>query len=151
MSGSGGSPSGDAKGGGSGAGGSIRVEGQAISITGSVQAISGPSTYGGPLGGVGRIALYYQNSFSGSFTPDYLVQTGPGYIDPVFSDSFESGDLTGWSSSMIDSGNLLAASAAAYWGNDGMQVIINDNYDQYVEDDSPNAEPHYRARLLRLT
>ena len=67
--------------------------------------------------------------------------------DLIFADGFESGDLSAWSSSVTDGGDLSASSAAALVGNYGMQALIDDNNNIYVRDDSPNAEARYRARF----
>jgi hypothetical protein len=68
-------------------------------------------------------------------------------IDPIFSDGFESSDVSAWSSSVIDGGDLSVSSASALVGNYGLQAVINDNNPIYLTDNSPNAEPRYRARF----
>jgi hypothetical protein len=67
--------------------------------------------------------------------------------DLIFSDGFESGNLSAWSSSSIDGGNLSVSAAAALVGTRGLQALINDNRSIYVRDDLPNGEPRYRARF----
>ena len=67
------------------------------------------------------------------------------YCDPIFSDGFESGDLSGWSSSVTDGGDLSVSPTGALVDGEGMQAVINDNNPIYVIDDTPNAEGHYRA------
>ena len=67
--------------------------------------------------------------------------------DSIFSDGFESGNLSAWTSSTTDNGNLSASSAAALVGSNGLQAVINDANPIYLTDDSPNAEPRYRARF----
>jgi hypothetical protein len=67
--------------------------------------------------------------------------------DLIFADGFESGNLSAWLSSSTDNGNLSASTAAALIGSNGLQALINDNNAIYVTDDSPNAEPRYRARF----
>jgi hypothetical protein len=72
----------------------------------------------------------------------------PPVIDPIFSDGFEeSTDLSTWSSSVIDNGDLSVSSASALVGNSGLQAVIDDNNPIYVFDESPNAEPRYRVRF----
>ena len=67
--------------------------------------------------------------------------------DLIFANGFESGDLSAWSSSTTDAGDLSASSVAALIGGQGMQAVIDDNNSIYVNDDSPNTETRYRARL----
>ncbi len=67
--------------------------------------------------------------------------------DLIFADGFESGDLSAWSSSTTDGGDLSVASAAALAGAYGLKAVIDDNHSIFVTDDSPNAEPYYRARF----
>jgi RHS repeat-associated protein len=58
---------------GGGSGGSIRIEGDVISLN-SV-TVYGGDTSGGD-GAPGRIAVYYYTSFSGNFTPGYIEYVG---------------------------------------------------------------------------
>lgn len=67
--------------------------------------------------------------------------------DLIFADGFETGNLTAWSSSIINGGNLSANSAAALVGAQGLRVNITSNTAMYVQSESPNAEPRYRARF----
>jgi hypothetical protein len=67
--------------------------------------------------------------------------------DPIFSDGFESGDLSAWSSSVTDGSDLAVNSLAALTDGYGLQALINDNNAIYVTDETPNAEPRYRARF----
>ena len=67
--------------------------------------------------------------------------------DVIFADGFESGDLSAWSSSSIGGGDLSVSTAAALVDNYGLQALVNDIANIYVRDDSPNAEPRYRARF----
>jgi len=69
------------------------------------------------------------------------------FSDIIFADSFESGNLSAWSSAATDFGNLSVTAAAALVGTRGLQAVINDNNSMYVNDDTPNAEPRYRARF----
>jgi len=70
----------------------------------------------------------------------------PG-ADPIFGNGFESGNFSGWSSSENGGGDLSVSSATGLVGSQGLQAVINDDTTMYVSDDSPNAEPHYRARF----
>jgi hypothetical protein len=71
----------------------------------------------------------------------------PGESGIIFADGFESGNLSAWTSNTNDAGDLSVSPAAALGGNQGMQALIDDNNALYVTDDSPNAEPRYRARF----
>jgi hypothetical protein len=67
--------------GGTGAGGSIRVEGYDVNL--NAVNVSGGSPGQAGAGGRGRIAVYYENSFSGSFTPNYLQKQDTGDRSPM--------------------------------------------------------------------
>jgi hypothetical protein len=70
------------------------------------------------------------------------------YGDIIFEDGVDSGDLTRWSSSSTDGGNLSASGAAAMAGtSSGLQAVVNDTNSLFVQDDTPNAESRYRARF----
>jgi hypothetical protein len=68
--------------------------------------------------------------------------------DGVFADGFESGDLSAWSASKTDSGDLAVRASAALAGASGLKATIDDSVPIYVTDWSPLAERHYRARFL---
>jgi hypothetical protein len=80
------------------------------------------------------------NTPTPSFTPTPVV-------DPIFADGFESGDLSAWTSSATDLGDLSVTTSAALVESNGLQAVIDDNNAIYVADDSPNAETRYRARF----
>lgn len=67
--------------------------------------------------------------------------------DLIFADSFESGNFSAWTASKVDTNDLSVTAAAALAGSRGMQALINDSNTLYVTDDTPNAEPRYRARF----
>jgi hypothetical protein len=67
--------------------------------------------------------------------------------DLIFADGFESGDLSAWTSSTTDLGDLSVNSAAALVGSKGLQAVIDDNTAIQVTDDTPTTEPAYRARF----
>ena len=71
----------------------------------------------------------------------------PDASDLIFADGFESGDLSAWTSSSTNNGDLSASSAAALAGSFGMQALINDNSLLFVTDDRPTAEARYRVRF----
>jgi hypothetical protein len=55
----------------------------------------------------------------------------------IFSDDFETGDLSMWSSAVTDLGDLSAASAAAIGGSYGLEAVLDDNDSIYLVDESP--------------
>jgi len=67
--------------------------------------------------------------------------------DLIFANGFESGNLSAWSFSTTDGGNLSVSAGARLVGNFGMQALINDNNPIYVTDELPTAESRYRARF----
>ena len=69
-----------------------------------------------------------------------------GVSDLIFADGFESGSFSAWTSTTND-GDLSVSGTAALVGSWGMQALINDTNTNYVTDDTPNAEPRYRARF----
>jgi len=64
----------------------------------------------------------------------------------VFIDGFESGNLSSWSSAQTGGGDLRASTTAALDGIYGLEAVINDRTNMYLQDDRPAAEPHYRVR-----
>jgi hypothetical protein len=71
----------------------------------------------------------------------------PNVSDLIFADGFESGNLSAWTSSSIDAGDLSVSTAAALVGGQGLQAAVDDNSLIYLTDDSSTAEPRYRARF----
>jgi RHS repeat-associated protein len=71
----------------------------------------------------------------------------PSKTDALFSDGFEAGNFSAWSSSTTDGGHLSVTTTAAIVGSKGMQAYINDNNALYVTDNNPFSETHYRARF----
>ena len=85
---------------------------------------------------------------TGTPTPTHTPTPSPTAIaDLIFADGFESGDLSAWSSSATDSGDLSASLAAALSGSYGLQAVIDDNNPIYVTDDTPNTEIRYLAHF----
>jgi hypothetical protein len=80
-----------------------------------------------------------------SASDDVVVTVNPA--DVIFADGFESGNLSAWSSSTTDGGNLSVSTSAALVGARGLQALINDNNALYLVDDRPVAEARYRARF----
>ena len=80
-------------------------------------------------------------------TPTFTATFTPSASDLIFADGFESGNLSAWTANSNDLGDLSVSSAAALVGSQGMQALIDDANTIYVTDDTPNAEPRYRARF----
>ena len=71
----------------------------------------------------------------------------PGVSDLIFADGFESGNLTAWSSNLVDGGDLSTSPSAALVGSQGLQAVIDDNNPLVVIDESPSLETRYRVRF----
>jgi hypothetical protein len=70
--------------------------------------------------------------------------------DVIFSDGLNTGELSAWSSAALDGGDGGVSTAAAMAfpeSSFGLQVTVDDRAGVYVQDDSPAAEPRYRARF----
>ena len=67
--------------------------------------------------------------------------------DLIFKDGFESGNLSAWTTSSTNGGNLSVSPNAALSGSFGLQATFTNTTTMFVRDDSPNAEPRYRARF----
>jgi hypothetical protein len=68
--------------------------------------------------------------------------------DVIFQDGFEGGASSAWSLSATDGGDLTVSPAAALRASTfGLQGVVDDTAGLYVQDDSPDAEKHYRARF----
>jgi len=68
--------------------------------------------------------------------------------DLIFKDGFEKGGTGRWTLASTDGGDLAVTSAAAMGGTlEGLEGNVNDVNPLFVEDDSPIAEPRYRARF----
>ena len=64
---------------------------------------------------------------------------------PVFSDGFESGDLSAWDAANNPGGDLTASANAAMTGSFGLDALVNDTSGLYVQDDTPADDSYYRA------
>jgi hypothetical protein len=84
----------------------------------------------------------------GSSDPNGVRARSP---DMIFSDSFETRDLSSWSSSATDGGDLSVSPAANMAGSAvtrrGLQATVDDQASLFVQDDRPEREPRYRARF----
>lgn len=78
--------------------------------------------------------------------PPTASPTPASVSDLIFADGFEAGNLSAWSSSATDAGDLSVSSAALV-GAQGLQVVLDDNTPIFVTDERPNAEARYRVRF----
>jgi hypothetical protein len=93
----------------------------------------------------GTHTLYGSGLYQGN-----LSQASSTYIVSsdglIFADGFESCDLSAWSSSTTDGGDLSAGPPGLV-GACSLRAVIDDNVSIYVTSNHPNAEPRYRARF----
>jgi len=66
----------------------------------------------------------------------------------IFKDGFESGSFSAWSANSNNGGNLSVIPNAALAGSYGMRATFTNTTTMFARDDSPNAEPRYRARFF---
>jgi hypothetical protein len=76
------------------------------------------------------------------------IDFGNAVPDIIWSDDFEDGTLSGWSSALTDGDDLRVTSAAALEGSHGLQGDVDDTTSLYVQDDAPDGESRYRVRFL---
>jgi hypothetical protein len=109
--------------------------------------------HGGP-GYQGRPSVAV--NFTGDFVVAWQYQDGPTSDigarrfrrDLIFRDGFERGDLSAWSASGTDAGDLsVHADAALQSSTAGLRGVVDDVAGLYVQDDSPDDERRYRARF----
>jgi hypothetical protein len=119
-----------------------------------LDSAGGSSNGVGQYGGSGNAGPLYSADTPGggiataTLTPAPTQTATPSpAADVIFSDGFENGTLSAWSSAITDGGDLSVSGAAALNGGHGMQAVIDDNYSIYVADDRPAAETRYRARF----
>ncbi len=68
------------------------------------------------------------------------------YPPALFADSFETGDLSDWSSAVSDNDDLSVSAQAALVGNGhGLQAVIDGTAALYVQDETPAAAGRYYA------
>jgi len=65
----------------------------------------------------------------------------------LFSDGFESGDLTAWTGAGTSEGDLSVTAVAALHGSWGLNVFIDDTTTKEVYDSTPNDVSRYRFRF----
>jgi len=84
----------------------------------------------------------------GAPTPVNNAREHGQIVDLILADGVESGDLSAWSASSIDGGDLSVTPTAALAATTrGIQAVVNDTNALYVEDATPAAEARYRARF----
>jgi hypothetical protein len=123
-----------------------------------LQGISAPPQLANPAGGIFRplegsavidagLALPGINDGFLGAAPDIgAFETSPD--DLIFRDDFEAGTLAAWSTANTGDGDLSAAAPAAQAGTAaGLQAVVDDLTGLYVQDDTPEDEPRYRARF----
>lgn len=89
-----------------------------------------------------RNMLTNAESTKATFTPSPTA-----FPDLIFSDDFESGDLSAWADSSTNDGGLSVSSESALFGSYGMQVVISEATQMYVIYDSLIADARYHARF----
>ena len=128
-------------------------------VTTAWSKVSGPGTV--TFGNASAVDTTASFSVAGSYTlrltaNDSVLSTSDDVIitvnsgsssDLIFADGFESGNLLAWTSNSNDVGDLSVSTAAALVETKGLQALIDDINSIYVTDDTPNAEPRYRARF----
>jgi hypothetical protein len=68
--------------------------------------------------------------------------------DVIFGDSFETGNVSAWTDSSNDGGDLSVTPAAALASpGHGLQALVDDTAALYVQDSLPGNEDRYRARF----
>lgn len=67
--------------------------------------------------------------------------------DAIFSDGFEGGTLNAWPGTVTDGGDLFVSPSAALVGTKGIAVVIDDNNNLYLNDNTPANEGRYRVRF----
>jgi len=67
--------------------------------------------------------------------------------DSIFSDGFESGDFSRWSSAVTGGSRLSVSTQAALVGAQGLQASLSSTSPIYVQDVSPASEVSYHARF----
>jgi len=94
-------------------------------------------------------------TFTSTPSPTYTptsTDTPTPTLDPadiIFTDDFESGDLSAWSSSKTDGPDLSVSTEAALVGSQGLKVVIDNNNSIYVTDDRPTSELQYHVGIIR--
>lgn len=118
----------------------------AILITGTGKRVA--VAYEGGANSAPRLHVEYTTSSAPTPTPTPThTPTNTPIPGVVFGDGFESGNLSTWSSSFTDGGDLFVSAQSAAVGSYGMEAFIDDTIDIDVTDTTPNNETHYSARF----
>ncbi len=80
-------------------------------------------------------------------TPTFTSTPTSDVSDVIFTDGFESGNFSAWDANINNGGNLSVSSNAALDGSYGLQAAFTNTTKMFARNDSPNAEPRYRARF----
>jgi hypothetical protein len=101
------------------------------------------------LTGVGSCTITASEAGNGTYNPAPDVpQTFTISDDLIFRDGFESGDLSAWSTSSTDGGDLsVGAEAALASTSFGLHAAVNDTSTLSVQDNTPSKENRYRVRF----
>jgi len=95
----------------------------------------------------GRFVVVWE----GAQTPDFsrgVMGRRLAATDLIFADGFEGGNLSAWSTTGTDSGDLAVTAGAALNGTSfGLRALVDDTNSLFVEDDTPASETRYRARF----
>jgi uncharacterized protein YjiK len=122
-----------------------KVSGPGTVTFGNASAVDTTASFS--INGEYRLRLTADDSAL-STSDDVIITVNSGSSsDLIFADGFESGNLAAWTSNSSDVGDLSASTPAALVGTKGLQAVIDDINSIYVSDDTPNAEPRYRARF----
>jgi hypothetical protein len=78
-----------------------------------------------------------------TITPTFVLTP----TNTMFSDGFESGDLTAWADPETYDGDLTLSTAAAFTGNYGLQAIIDDTTEMFLYHQLPIGSEHFVARF----
>ena len=93
----------------------------------------------------------YFDDFTSVRLGDFYIGPDPNVMLPdysqIFSDAFESGDLSKWSSAEADNGKLSVTSTTPIQGNYSLKATLDGQNEMYVEDDNPIDEHYYHARF----
>jgi len=93
----------------------------------------------------GNFVVAWQSMASGSHADIFARRFRPEWI---FGDDFESGNLSAWSASATDGGDLIVSSAAALnFTSAGLLGTVDDTAALFVEDHTPDDELRYRVRF----
>jgi hypothetical protein len=115
-------------------GGEFRVNTYTPGDQRSPAVVSGPDE---------NFAVVWEGPQDGTATVQVL---GQRYGDLIFRDAFPPEGLGRWSAVASDGGDLQVSAAAGLDGSPtGLEAVVDDTAPLFVQDDTPTAEPLYRA------